>query len=125
VLSDGALTASDVRFMLDFNRSPIIYANACLAGRIKGVSARFTGLAAAFLRAGAAGYISPLWSVDDRDASALAVMFYEELLRERQPIGKCLMAAKRAQAESSSITWASYVLYGDPTLSITQPHPTH
>lgn len=76
LLSDGVLTASDVRFMLDLNRNPIIYANACAAGRIKSVSSRFTGLAAAFIRAGAVGYISPLWSVDDQDASALAAEYY-------------------------------------------------
>jgi hypothetical protein len=118
VLSDDVLTASDVRFMLDFTRSPIIYANACLAGRIKSVSSRFTGLAAAFLRAGAAGYVSPLWSIDDRDAAALAMAYYEALLTQRLPIGECLRVAKLAQAKSRSITWASYVLYGDPTLRI-------
>jgi hypothetical protein len=121
VLCDGVLTASDVRFMLDFNRSPIIYANACLAGRIKSVSSRFTGLAAAFIAAGAAGYISPLWSIDDRDASALAVAYYDALLNDSRPIGQCLQIAKKAQAKSGSITWASYVLYGDPTMPIVHP----
>jgi CHAT domain-containing protein len=60
LLRNGVLTASDVRFMLDLNRNPIIYANACSAGRIKSVSSRFTGLAAAFIRAGAMGYKPPL-----------------------------------------------------------------
>jgi len=122
VLSDGVLTASDVRFMLDFRRSPVIYANACLAGRIKSISSRFTGLAAAFIRAGAAGYISPLWSIDDRDASALALAYYERLLRGGDTIGECLRLAKRSQAKLGKITWASYVLYGDPTLEFGGRH---
>ncbi len=119
VLSGEGLTASDVRFMLDFNRSPVVYANACLAGRIKSVSARFTGLATAFIRAGAAGYVSPLWSVDDRKAIDLALTYYE-LLLQGQPIGECLRRAKseNATTPSSSMTWASYVLYGDPTLVV-------
>jgi hypothetical protein len=123
VLSNGVLTASDVRFTIEFRRSPIIYANACLAGRMKSVSARFTGLAAAFIRSGAAGYVSPLWSIDDRDAAALAVVYYDALLLRRFSIGQSLRAAKLAQAKSGSITWASYVLYGDPTLSIVAPDP--
>jgi hypothetical protein len=118
LLSDGVLTASDVRFMLDLNRNPIIYANACAAGRIKSVSSRFTGLAAAFIRAGAVGYISPLWSVDDQDASALAAEYYNALLQKKLTIGECLLHAKREQARSGSVTWASLVLYGDPMLSI-------
>lgn len=118
LLRDGVLTASDVRFMLNLNRNPIIYANACSAGRIKSVSSRFTGLAAAFIRAGAVGYISPLWSIDDQDASALAAEYYRALLHKNKSIGECLQQAKREQARTGSITWASLVLYGDPTLSM-------
>jgi hypothetical protein len=118
LLKDGVLTAADVRFILDFARTPVIYANACSAGRIKSVSTRFTGLAAAFIRAGAAGYVSPLWSIDDREASSLAAEYYRALLEEHLPIGECLRRAKRAQARTESITWASLVLYGDPTFSI-------
>lgn len=119
LLRDGVLTASDVRFLLDLNQSPIIYANACSAGRIKSVSSRFTGLAAAFIRAGAAGYISPLWSIDDREASSLATEYYNALLKEHHPIGECLRRAKLAHAKKpNSITWASLVLYGDSTLCI-------
>ncbi|MCE7979991.1 MAG: CHAT domain-containing protein [Caldilinea sp. CFX5] len=120
VLSDGALTAADVRFKVEFpnEHRPLIYANACLAGRIKSVASRFTGLAAAFIRAGAAGYISPLWSIDDQDAAALAIVYYNKLLSGEHSIGECLYAAKRAHAGSGSITWASYVLYGDPTMYV-------
>lgn len=119
LLNDNVLTASDVRFMLNLNRHPIIYANACSAGRIKNISSRFTGLASAFIRAGAAGYISSLWSIDDEEASAIAVTYYYTLLKENYPIGQCLQLAKKAQAETkSTITWVPLVLYGDPTLTI-------
>jgi CHAT domain len=126
LLSDDVLTAADVRFMLELSRSPVIYASACSAGRIKGISSRFTGLASAFIRAGAAGYISSIWSIDDRDAGTLAAEYYQTLLKNHCPIGECLRTAKLharsdfLQTKSDFITWASLVLYGDPTLTIFQ-----
>lgn len=131
LLRDGVLTAADVRFMLELGHRPMIYASACAAGRIKAVSARFTGLAAAFIRAGASCYISSLWSIDDRDAAAMAVSYYQALLtqpdatdgegarpRLQVPIGECLRRAKREQARDGTVAWASLVLYGDPTMTL-------
>ncbi|MCC5600633.1 CHAT domain-containing protein [Nostoc favosum] len=122
ILSEGSiLTAADIRFILDLNSNPIIYTNACSAGRIKSVSSRFMGLASAFIRAGASCYISALWSVDDLDASDLAAEFYQALLSGHHSVGESLRLAKQAQVTLGSVTWASLVLYGDPTVSIFQP----
>ena len=43
------------------------------------------GLAAAFLFAGAAGVIAPLWSIDDAIAREIAIRFYERALAGEAP----------------------------------------
>lgn len=74
------------------------------------------GLASAFVYSGAMGCVGSLWPVDDTAAAAFAVAFYHRVLHG-EPIGEALRRARditRKRFPESS-TWASYVLYGDPT----------
>ena len=70
---------------VEFRQAPFVFLNACQVGASKDVLGDYAGMAAAFLRAGAAGVTGPLWNVDDRIASALARDFYEAVYAADPP----------------------------------------
>ena len=74
------------------------------------------GLASAFIYGGARGCIGALWPVYDRPAAQFAVQFYSRVL-EGHMIGEAMRLARRQirQEYPNQITWAAYMLYGDPT----------
>ncbi len=133
VVSDGLLHAREIRNTLAWSKRPpwLIFANACEAGM--DISSRkeqpdVSGLATACIGNGVAAYIAPLWPVDDEIARWLAVGFYRELLRERYTVGESLCRARvsiwnmlkdagsaTVMPARTALTWASFVLYGDPT----------
>jgi len=60
-----------------------------------------------------------LWPIYDRPAAAFAIHFYNRVL-EGHMIGEALRLARveiRRQ-HPESITWAAFVLYGDPTIRL-------
>ena len=79
------------------------------------------GLATACINQGVAAYIAPLWPVQDVLAADLAAEFYRELVLHRASVGEALRRAKvrarggKSGGEARQLTWASFVLYGDPT----------
>ena len=128
LLSDGLLRAREIRNTLAWTGSPpwLVFANACEAGMDAGaVASRYQGdvfgLATAFINQGVAAYIAPLWEVDDEVATQLAIDFYRGLLLDRLSLGEALREARvLAKQEWASppravASWASMVLYGDPT----------
>ena len=138
LLSDGLLRAREIRNTLAWTQAApwLVFANACEAGmdagaRESGYQGDVFGLATAFINQAVAAYIGPLWPVDDGVAAQLAIDFYRALLIERASLGEALRRAKvLAKAdilgESSgadqpllpprvALSWASMVLYGDPT----------
>lgn len=149
VLSDGLLRARDIRNTLAWTESPpwLIFANACeasmegesTAGKYQG---DVYGLATACINQAVAAYIGPLWPVDDQIATQIAIEFYKSLLVSRLSLGESLLRAKtmvkqrQQQLASDSpdsavvprqaLSWASFVLYGDPTRqlleSLWSPH---
>lgn len=129
LLSDGELWAREIRNTLAGLEEPpwLIFANACEAGMDAGTPVgRYQGdvfgLATACINQGVAAYVAPLWPVQDTLAAELAADFYRELLLNRASVGEALRRAKvRARGAKGSgddarqLTWASFVLYGDPT----------
>ncbi|CBE69122.1 MAG: CHAT domain-containing protein [Candidatus Methylomirabilis oxygeniifera] len=136
LLSDAMLRAREIRNTLAWTDSPpwLVFANACEAGMDAGASAMryhsdVFGLATAFINQAVAAYIAPLWPVDDQAAAQLAVDFYRALLLDRASLGEALRFAKSmakddllaannagvAMPARSALSWASVVLYGDPT----------
>lgn len=147
LLSDGELWAGEIRNTLAAQEVPpwLIFANACEAGMDAGAApGRYQGdvfgLATAFINQGVAAYIAPLWPVQDTLAADLAADFYRSLLLDRASLGEALRQAKHhararagdAEAGSRRLTWAAFVLYGDPTpqllrtlrIAPTQPRPS-
>jgi hypothetical protein len=129
LLSDGELWAREIRNTLAGLEEPpwLIFANACEAGMDAGTPVgRYQGdvfgLATACINQGVAAYVAPLWPVQDALAAELAADFYRELLLNRASVGEALRRAKvrargtaGAGGDARQLTWASFVLYGDPT----------
>ena len=108
---------------------PLVFLNACESGRTANeqepqavrryLQRPAEGLASSFLYGGAAGCIGALWPVYDRPARDLAVEFYNRVV-EGHMIGEALRQARLCIREQypDQITWASFVLYGDPTYQL-------
>jgi hypothetical protein len=105
---------------------PLVFLNACQTGRTANVAEPqkvgeyfwkpAEGLASAFLYGGALGCVGSLWPVYDDPAADFAIEFYKHAL-EGHMLGEAMRLARRAIRKNNpdSITWASFVLYGDPT----------
>jgi hypothetical protein len=108
---------------------PLVFLNACQTGRTANANTPQSvgeyfwkpaeGLASAFLYGGALGCVGSLWPVYDDPAAEFAVEFYKQVL-EGQPIGEAMRLTRRAIRSRfpDSITWAAFVLYGDPTFRL-------
>lgn len=150
ILSDGPLWAQEIRNTLAWTESPpwLVFANACESAMDSNRPANryqgdVFGLATAFINQGVAAYIGPLWPVNDSMALQMATDFYHALLQEQTSLGEALRLAKqnagaglpdfssgkgeRAPAPTQAgLSWASMILYGDPTVrlmeSLWTPH---
>ena len=105
---------------------PLVLLNACESGRevmvdgeVSYTASESEGLASSFILGGALGIIGTLWPIFDKGAAEFASTFYEGLLAG-QSLGEDVRLARLRVRESRphDVTWASFVLYGDPTLSI-------
>ena len=148
LLSDGLLHAREIRNTLQWTPTPpwLVYANACEAGMEGGDSVcsdglrhyqgDVCGLGSAFTNHGVRGYLAPLWPINDDVALQIATDFYRGLLIKRFTLGEALFKAKQdaknrllgidGQAQGSllpaqvALSWASLVLYGDPSQGLFQ-----
>jgi hypothetical protein len=133
-LSGLLLPDSDVYFAQKIRRllegNPLVFLNACesgatanersQAGPTRGYLASYLqkpaeGLASAFIYGGALGCIGTLWPVYDGPAARFAVQFYLKVL-EGHTLGEAVRLARDENRKEfpKYITWASFVLYGDP-----------
>jgi hypothetical protein len=92
---------------------PLVVLNACQTGRGGHQLSSLGGFAKAFLDAGAAAYISSLWSVGDAPARAFVEKLYDGLLAGLT-IGEAAIAAREAARQSGDATWLAYVVYARP-----------
>ncbi len=139
LLSNGILTAREIRNTLAWEQSPpwLVYANACESAMDSESPQRpgpqdVSGLATAFVAQGVAAYIAPLWKIEDHFAEWIATRFYEELLLGRFTVGESLRRAKmsvwrellgRSNKKSHvepELGWTGTILYGDPTTRLLQ-----
>lgn len=130
-LKDGRLTAEKIRLLS--KGGSLVFLNACESGMVARDDAPQTvsylltnpkpvvGLASAFVYSGALGCVGSLWPIYDKPAADLAVNFYRNILAG-EPTGEALRRARAhiRDAYPREITWASYVLYGDPTFRLTE-----
>ena len=136
VLADGPLISSEIMSFL--RGAPIVFLNACHTvqtsdpQRIASASTYTMGsdnsrdLAQAFILGnrfgGAIALIGTLFRNSDTRSRELALKCYQSLL-EGEPIGEALRGARQHIYTPNDVTWASYVLYGNPGLRLSAPAP--
>ncbi|MBK8461333.1 MAG: CHAT domain-containing protein [Micropruina sp.] len=127
ILSDSAVRIDEqIVIGSDFTRrdAPFVFLNACQLATDSGSSLVEGGLAAAFLRAGARGFVAPLWSIDDTIAKQTALLFYAAALTSGEPVGE-VMRRLRARfhtdfPQHDQTTPLAYAYYGHPGLRLTK-----
>jgi hypothetical protein len=124
-LEGGYLRPSQItglaRLGLDKAR-PLVFLNACHAGRIGFGLTRLGGWAERFLDAGVSVFIGSQWEIRDELAAQFAQEFYDRLWGlgkfegQLMPLGRAFYDARQVikAADPANPTWLAYVLYGDP-----------
>jgi CHAT domain-containing protein len=119
VLIDGALSPNQVTGS-ELGGTPFVFLNACQVGAANEVLGDYAGMADAFLKAGAAAVIAPLWSIDDVLARELALQFYKKALNGESPAS--VMRSERTAflkaSEPTSSTYLAYQFYGHPRMTL-------
>ncbi|MFX0073942.1 MAG: CHAT domain-containing protein [Candidatus Hermodarchaeota archaeon] len=124
LLNDGALKISSINNILR-SKPPILAFINAEETRLEQTQNplkyedQVNGLAIPFLLKGI-NYIGSMLPTHNASAIAIELFFYYEVLKG-QPIGEALRRAKEygyKRAKEKQLSWASYTLYGDPTISL-------
>lgn len=102
--------------------SPFVFLNACQVGSSNELLGDYAGVAHAFLYAGAAGVVAPLWSIADDVAREVATSFYARTLEDGERPAAALREARAMFARATgtvSATYLAYQLFGHPALRLT------
>jgi len=123
LLDDGKFTTADILGLSENLTLPsLVFSNACQSAKSstglmdQDYKEKNYSLAAAFLFSGVRHYIGTVWQIADPMSRAFAEEFYSQLIRGKC-IGECLRLARMklvSQAPAQDLSWASYILYGDP-----------
>ncbi len=116
-LADGA-TAAPAEMRAPVDAPLLVFSNACVPSDEGGERSGGLGgaLAEAFLTWGARAYVGPFWELNDGGGAAFAKAFYGALA-DGATLGVATQSARLISSAAHAATWASYVLYGDPTLA--------
>jgi len=120
MLVDGqALDPMEVKGQ-DLPNGPFVFLNACQVGSASKILGDYAGMAEAFLAAGAAGVVAPLWSVKDALARKIALDFYAAVQDGACPAAALREARKsfQAAAKPQSATYLAYQFFGHPALKL-------
>lgn len=126
LLSDGKLEVGEIIEMAGLNPMPsLVFANACQSAETgqwkveEGCEQEIFGLANAYLRSGVQHYVGTFGEIADDPSLDFAGAFYR-CLAEGGSVGEAIREAREQLAKAydeTTILWACYVLYGDPTAS--------
>lgn len=127
LLKDEKFTSKDILALGESGQFPmVVFSNACQSGMTKEWSidgnfeGKIYGLANAFLLSGVKHYIGTFWQILDEPSAYFSKHFYQSVLQD-MPMGEALRLARLKLIEKygdTSIVWASYMLYGDPSVSL-------
>lgn len=111
------LSATDVSENAHWRREgepgPFVVLNACQVGRSGVLLTTAGGFADAFLDAGAAAFVSCLWSVGDRPSRIFSETLYAELLTGT-PMGQATARAREQARSEGDPTWLAFAVYARP-----------
>jgi tetratricopeptide (TPR) repeat protein len=122
-LAEGLLTAGELAKL----RPPplLVFSNSCEAGTTApwrgghGYEGHAFGIGSAFLLSGARNYVGTFWVVHDDESVLFAISCYRALAGGAS-LGEALLRARHAVIAErgwESLTWAGYLLYGDPAFT--------
>ena len=123
-LHEGILTASELSKL---TRPPLlVFSNSCQAGATSDWAGGYRyegqafGIGSAFLLAGVRNYVGTFWIVHDEESVLFAAAFYQGIVAGLS-LGDALLQARHTvitQRGWHGLTWASYMLYGDPAFTL-------
>jgi len=124
LLSDGILKISSINNILSSKPPILAFINARETKMDQTHTPlkyehKLSGLAASFLL-NDINFIGSMWPIHDENAIKTEFLFYREVL-QGQPIGEALRRAKQSaykRSKEKQISWASYILFGDPTIGL-------
>ncbi|MGE0822539.1 MAG: CHAT domain-containing protein [Candidatus Binatia bacterium] len=129
-LHEGILTAGELSKL---TRPPLlVFSNSCQAGATSEWAGGYRyegqafGIGSAFLLAGVRNYIGTFWVIHDGESVLFAATFYRGLV-SGLPLGTALQQARHEVIQQrgwQGLTWASYMLYGDPAVTLLAPSDT-
>lgn len=110
---------------MTFAKRPFVFLNACQTGASDLVLGDYSGMAAAFLKAGAAGVIAPLWNVDDKTAGDIAKRFYKSAYGKDNVAPAEIVRLERATVTQETRTGKpgtvlAYQFFGHPNLRLSR-----
>jgi hypothetical protein len=121
---DASCYAFETKRLIDEENPPeIVFVNACSSAKEEGQTTfekEIGGLARSFLFKGSMGYIGALWPVHDEAVAQFSISLYTKLV-SGLTIGEALRQARKESFlayKEKEIAWASFTLYGDPTLKL-------
>jgi CHAT domain-containing protein/tetratricopeptide (TPR) repeat protein len=130
LLSDGKFTTGDIFALSESLSLPnLVFSNACLSAKnARGVmdsdyQEKTYSLAAAFLFSGVRHYIGTIWQIEDPVSLVFAKEFYDQLIKGSS-VGAAIRSGRLRLIKeygSASISWANYILYGDPHFVLFRP----
>lgn len=112
VLSEGEAVDPAELFASAARVPSLVFANACRSNP-SGGGARAVDAAQSMLRLGVASYVCTLSELHDEGSAAFSAAFYRSALNGATLAGS-MTRAREMLMGSHPITWANYVLYGDP-----------
>ncbi|MDD4939216.1 MAG: CHAT domain-containing protein [Candidatus Omnitrophica bacterium] len=127
VLSDGKFTAEDILALSESRSFPsLVFSNACHSAQVERESAPIDykeknySLASAFLFSGVRHYVGSIWKVEDRLSLLFAAEFYSRLIKGHS-VGESMRFGRLRLIKEyglSGLSWASYLLYGNPNFRL-------
>lgn len=117
-LAGDNFTADRVTEMIGGKMPAFVFSNACQSARTEEWKDGDFSMVNAFLTAGVAHYLGTFWKIMDEPGGRFASDFYGHLLSGKT-IGESVRLSRNTAIDtygSDSVGWASYLLYGDPTV---------
>ena len=128
-LIDGTFTANDIDSIAGGMPMPaMVFSNACQSARTEQWDKQHQmnqdsfGLVNSFILSGVKHFIGPFWEIPDEPASQFSILVYR-FLTSGNSIGQAIRLAREEmkQISPSDASFASYVLYGDPSIRYFKP----
>ncbi|MFH1689420.1 MAG: CHAT domain-containing protein [Candidatus Eisenbacteria bacterium] len=116
VLANGVPVSPGELFAGGAPAPTLVFANAC-SSNPRGGGENVADAARALMLAGVPAYMCTLAELHDSGSAAFSSSFYRAVLKGAT-LGRAITAARTALLGRHPVTWANYVLYGDPALSL-------